>query len=73
MKKVYEAMRNKGHELFGGFTPTEKKLWGKVMNSSSPLIYLEGIIDGLEVSGVEVSEAFMEFRNYMLENYYNFY
>lgn len=70
MKTVYEALRNKGHELFNGFTATEKKLYGKVVNSSDPVIYLEGIIDALDVSGVAISDSFIELRNYMIENYF---
>jgi len=69
MKTKYEALMDKANDLWSGFYENEKKLYGKVANSTDPVFYLECIVDTLDVSGVEISEAFVELRNYMVEHY----
>ena len=46
----------------------EKKIVGKVANSTDPKLYLEAVADAVEILGVEVSSAFDSFLNGGLEN-----
>ena len=46
----------------------EKKIVGKVSNSTDPKLYLEAVADAVEILGVEVSSAFDSFLNRGLEN-----
>lgn len=46
----------------------EKRIVGKVSNSTDPKLYLEAVADAVEILGVEVSSAFDSFLNRGLEN-----
>lgn len=70
-QEMMHDLRKKANELFEGFTASERKLYGKAANSTQPTFYLMAVTDALEVSGVEISEAFMKLVNHMIE-YWSF-
>ena len=65
--RVREIHGEKIAELFKNFTPSEKKLYGKICNSTDPLLYMDAILETLEINGIEVSDSFIELWNLILE------
>lgn len=68
-QEMMQDLRKNANELFEGFTASERKLYGKAANSTNPTFYLDAATDALEVSGVEVSDAFMKLVNHMIEHW----
>ena len=74
---VSSSLTNKGkdwlassevNEFVKQMDSDEKRIVGKVSNSTDPKLYLEAVADAVEILGVEVSSAFDSFLNSGLEN-----
>ena len=56
------------NELLVNCNPYERKVFGKLRNSSDPVVYLNGIVDATNLLGCRVSNAFIDLINIALTN-----
>lgn len=54
-------------ELLKGCTSREKRLVGRLSQSTSPVEYLFGLTDAIELLDVEVSDSFQEILSQAIE------